>query len=315
MALSGRAKALPLQSSDRPEDVGLSADRLKRIRPAFQSDIDRGRLPGAIILIARRGRLAYLEAVGFQDRENQVPMKADAIFRIASLTKPVTSVAAMMLAEEGKIRLTAPVSIYLPEFKGLQVGVETMNSATGKTELMLEPARREMTIHDLLRHTSGLCYGGGNTLVDQAYRDADVFSPQHTLAQFVGKVAKLPLAHQPGTTFAYSVSTDVLGRVIEVVSDLSLDEFVSRNITMPLGMDDTGFFAQGAQVARVAEPQIEAETGKRPSMRDVVNRPSWMSGGGGMISTAPDYARFCQMLLNGGELDGARLLSPRPWLT
>jgi len=301
----------PLPRAKQPEDVGFSSHRLERIKATFQSEINKGGLPGAVILIARRGRLAYLEAFGFQDREKQVAMTIDAIFRIASLTKPVISVAVMMLVEEGKIRLTAPVSSYLPEFKETKVGVEKINSVTGKPELVLEPARREMTIHDLLRHTSGLCGMFGNSLVDQAYREADVFTPRQTLAQFVSKLSKLPLAYHPGTTFEYSVSTDLLGHIIEVVSGMNLDEIIADRITKPLSMPDTGFYATGAQVARVAEPQIETETGKRPAMRDVVNRPTWLSGGVGMISTAIDYARFCQMLLNGGEFNGVRLLSPK----
>jgi CubicO group peptidase (beta-lactamase class C family) len=218
----------------------------------------------------------------------------------------------MMLVEEGKLQLVSPVSAFLPEFKGVKVGVEKVNDGAGKPELVLEPPRREMTIHDLLRHTSGLTYGQfGDSLVKQEYRSANIGAPGESLAVVVSKLSQLPLAYQPGTTFEYSMSTDVLGRVVEVVSGMELDRFIAERITKPLGMPDTGFYLSAEQISRAAEPQVDAATGKRPPMRDVSVRPSWMSGGGGMVSTAPDYARFCLMLLNGGEFDGAHFLSPR----
>jgi CubicO group peptidase (beta-lactamase class C family) len=279
---------------------------------AFQTDVDKRTIPGAVVLIARNGKVAYLEAFGFQDREKKVPMSADAIFRIASLTKPVTSVAIMMLVEEGRIQLEDLVSVYLPEFNNLQVGVEKVNAATGNPELSLEPIRRKMTIQDLLRHTSGLTYGTfGKSLVNQAYIDAKLFDPNQTLAEFVSKLSKLPLAYQPGTTWNYSMSTDVLGRIVEVVSGVPFDQFIADRIVKPLGLSDTGFYVAEEKAGRVAQPQVDPATGKPPPMADVTKRPNWMSGGGGMVSTASDYARFGQMLLNGGALDGVRLLSPR----
>ena len=227
------------------------------------------------------------------------------------MTKPVVSVAIMMLVEEGKLQLYAPAATYLPEFKDLKVGVEKLNQATGKTELELEPVQRPMTVQDLLRHTSGLTYGVfGNTLVDQAYREAKLLAPDQTLSDFISKLAKLPLLNQPGATWNYSVSTDVLGRIVEVVSGKGLNKLFAKHITKPLGMVDTGFYTIGNQADRLAQPQVNPTTNARPPMRDVTKRPQWLSGGGGMISTAADYARFCQMLLNGGELDGVRLLSP-----
>ena len=278
----------------------------------MQADVDKGTIPGAIIMVSRKGKIAYLKAFGFQDREKQIPMKTDAIFRIASMSKPFTSVAIMMLVEQGRIKLSDPVSTYLPELKNLQVGVEKVDAA-GKPELALEPARAEATILDMLRHTSGFTYGffGKPTLVKQAYLSANLLDPRQTLAEFVTKLSKLPLAYQPGTTWDYGVSADVLGRVVEVISGSNLDQFVADRIVKPLGLSATGFYVTKENAARIAEPQIDPATGKRPPMPDLANRPNLMSGGGGMVSTAPDYVRFATMLLNGGELEGVRLLSSR----
>jgi CubicO group peptidase (beta-lactamase class C family) len=269
-----------------------------------------------VVLVAREGKLVYLQTVGYQDREKRIAMKPDAIFRIASMTKPITSVAVMMLAEEGKIDLIAPVAQYLPEFKDVKVGVEKTDGSTGKTALAFEDPKRPMTVQDLLRHTSGLVYGPfGNSLVHQAYNKANLFDGSQTLAEFVTKVSKLPLAHQPGTVWEYGMSTDVLGRIVEVVSGMAFDQFVEQRITGPLGMRDTAFYLSGAQGSRLAEPQVDAATGKRPGASAVEDltkdKVKWFSGGGGLLSTASDYARFCQMLLNRGELNGVRLLAPK----
>ncbi|HUX24342.1 MAG TPA: serine hydrolase domain-containing protein [Burkholderiales bacterium] len=284
--------------------------RLTRINDVFDADVGKGAIPGAVALISRRGKLVYLEAFGFRDREKKLPMAADSIFRIASMTKPMVSAAVMMLAEEGRIRLVNPVSTYLAELKGLQVGVEAPGP-DGKPQLRLEPARREMSVQDLLRHTSGLTYGQfGDSLVKQAYRAANVFDPNQTTAEFISKLAQLPLQNQPGEVWDYSMSTDVLGRLVEVISGIDLDAFIHARITGPLGMHDTGFMVAQEQADRIAEPQIDPATGKRPPMpRDLTLRPNFLSGGGGMVSTAPDYLRFAQMLLNGGELDGVRILA------
>jgi CubicO group peptidase (beta-lactamase class C family) len=301
--------------ANRAEDVGFSSERLARITKLFQGDIDKGAIPGVTLLVAREGKTVYFEALGYQDREKSIPMKPDAIFRIASMTKPITSVAVMMLAEEGKIDLLAPVSQYLPEFKDVKVGVEKIDPSTGKPALSLEDVQHQMTVQDLLRHTSGLVYGqSGNSLVHQAYNKANLSDNNQTLANFVTKLSKLPLAHQPGTVWEYGVSVDVLGRIVEVVSGMTLDRFFEDLITKPLGMRDTAFYLTPAQAPRVAEPQVDAATGNRPGAR-VENltkeKQKRFSGGGGLLSTAPDYAQFCQMLLNGGELNGARLLSPK----
>jgi CubicO group peptidase (beta-lactamase class C family) len=306
------ANALDLPKAGNPAEVGFSADRLQRLADVVGAEVSKGALPGAVMLIVRNGKVAHLGAIGFQDREERIAMKPDAIFRIASMTKPIVSVAIMMLVEEGKILIDNPVSVYLPEFKVVKVGVEKIDPASGQSSLSLEAPRREITVHDLLRHTSGLTYGiFGKSLVKQAYLDAKVGDPGDTLAQFVTKLTQLPLAYQPGSTWDYSVSTDVLGRVVEVVSGMELDKFIATRITKPLAIPDTGFHVLQQDVGRLAEPQVDAATGKRPAMRDVVKQPKLLSGGGGMVSTAMDYARFSQMLLNGGELDGVRILAPK----
>ena len=294
----------------KPQAVGLAPARLARIKALFEADVDKGVIPGAVALIARRGKPAYLEAFGYRDREKKLTMATDSIFRIASMTKPMVSIAIMMLAEEGRLRLVNPVSTYIPALKNLQVGVEVAGAA-GKPELKLEPARREMSVQDLLRHTSGITYGQfGDSLVKQAYREANVFDPKTSMAGFIAKMSKLPLQNQPGEVWDYSMSTDVLGCLVEVISGMDLDRFIETRITAPLGMTDTGFVVAKKKADRVAEPQIDPATGKRPAMvRDLTVRPNFLSGGGGMVSTAADYLRFAQMLLNGGELEGERIVS------
>jgi CubicO group peptidase (beta-lactamase class C family) len=222
------------------------------------------------------------------------------------MTKPFTSVATMMLAEEGKLLLADPVSRYIPEFANLKAAVDSDGEA--KT-LATESLKREMTVQDLLRHTSGLTYAHlAGPQIKQAYEAANVVDEKQTNADMVVKLGKLPLAYQPGSTFQYGVSTDVLGRVVEVAGGMTLDRFISERICKPLGLDNTGFGPIDA--ARAAQPQIDPDSGKRPPMRDTGVRPNWISGGSGLLSTAGDYVRFCQMLLNGGELGGLRLLSP-----
>jgi CubicO group peptidase (beta-lactamase class C family) len=300
--------AFEMPRVSKPEDVGLSSQRLQRMRDAFQADIDKGIVPGAVVLVARHGKVACFEAFGYRDREARAVMAPDAIFRIASMTKPFTSVATMMLAEEGRLQISDSVSRYLPELAELKVAVDANNTAAAT--LATEPLQREMTLHDLLRHTSGLTYSQlTGPLLKQAYLAENVGDGGHTNAEMIVKLAKLPLAHQPGTTFQYSISTDVLGRVVEVVSGMELDDFITEHICKPLGLADTTFGPIDA--SRAAEPQIDPATGKRPPMvRPATKRQVWISGGSGLLSTASDYARFCHMLLSGGELNGTRLLSP-----
>ncbi|MBA4394183.1 MAG: serine hydrolase [Desulfobacca sp.] len=222
----------------------------------------------------------------------------------------------MMLVEEGKIQLAHPVSRYLPEFKNVQVGIEKVDPGTGKKILLFEPPSREMTVQDLLRHTSGITYGVfGKSMVKDLYHKTKEGNPYdfiQTNAEMVTKLSKLPLAFHPGTTWDYSQSTDVLARLVEVISGVEFDAFIAERITKPLKLSDTSFWTEGEKrAARLAEPQVDPTTGKRPSVIPVLQRPKWISGGGGLVSTALDYGRFCQMLLNKGVLEGVRLVAPK----
>ena len=306
------AGAQGIPQATNPGEVGLSTERLNRISAWIQADVDKGIVPGAVVMVLRKGKIAYYEAFGYRDREKNIPMTRNSIFRLASMTKPFTSLAIMLLAEEGKIQLVYPVSRYLPEFKDLKVGVEKKDPTTGKTELVFEPPSREMTVQDLLRHTSGLTYAfTGKSMVKDRYNGAKTSDSDQTNAELVTKLSQLPLQYHPGTTWDYSQSTDVLARIVEVASGVEFDTFVEERIAKPLKLADTAFWVEGGgRQARIAEPQIDPATGKRPPwIFDVTKRPKWMSGGGGMVSTAPDYARFCLMFLNGGTLDGVRLVS------
>jgi CubicO group peptidase (beta-lactamase class C family) len=266
-------------------------------------------LPGAVVLIARNGKLVMFDSFGFRDKEAKVAMTNDTIFRIASMTKPIVSVAAIMLMEEGKLTLADPVSRYIPAFADTKVAVEKKNG-DGTIEYVQEPQTRPMTVQDLLRHTSGLTYGAaGANKVKQSYLDMNVNDRSQTTAEMAEKLAKLSLVYQPGTTWEYSMSTDVLGRVVEVASGMPLDKFIEERITKPLKMGDTGFEVGADKKTRGAKPMKEGPKNEVPSIPDVAEKFTWRSGGGGMVSTAADYARFLQMFANGGQLDGVRLIS------
>jgi CubicO group peptidase (beta-lactamase class C family) len=305
------AQSLP---AARPEQVGFSAERLARITGGLKRDVDKGVIPGAVLLVARHGKIALFEAVGARDPETRAPMPKDGIFRIYSMSKPITSVAAMILFEEGKLTLDQPVSKYLPQLGGLKVGVEKPDPSGGAPTLELVPSRRDMTIQDLLRHTSGLTYGFfGPGLVKKAYVDSKVWDDYPTNAELVDRLARLPLAYQPGTTWDYSHSTDVLGRLIEVVAGTTLLHFEKERILDPLAMRDTSFYVTDkARQDRIVEPFAnDRNFGVNANFNDPRVAQKWESGGGGMVSTAMDYARFLQMLLNGGTLDGKRILGPK----
>ena len=298
-----------LQTASTPEEVGFSTPRLKELSAAFQAKVDAGEFPGVVILIGRDNKIAWFDAIGYRDREAKAPMARDALFRIASMTKPLTSLSIMMLAEEGKLKISDPLSRYLPEFKGVKVGIETKDGA-GKVQLATEEAKREIMLVDLLRHTSGITYGiFGRSLVKDRYNAAKLFDPAQSSAEFINKLAALPLQYQPGTRWDYSMSTDVLARVVEVVSGMEMDRFVHERILKPLRMNETGYWVDPARQGRIAEPQVLPATGKRPAFPVVTQKPRWTPGGHGLVSTAADYARFCQMLLNGGTLEGARIAS------
>lgn len=291
---------LALPRAERPEQVGLSSERLGRITAHITADVERGAIPGAVLAVARAGRVGYAEAIGYRDRDTNASMQLDSIFRIASMTKPMVSVAAMGLAEEGRLDIGAPVAQYIPAFKEMTVGADRAR------------AKRTMTVQDLLRHTSGLTYAMfGDSPVQMLWRDANLQAEDQTNAELIEKLGQLPLLFEPGTTWEYSMSTDVLGRVVEVVAGKSLGEVLAERIIGPLGMVDTGFSATGDRASRVAEPLVDKATGKKPPMRNIARDNKWQSGGGGLASTASDYLRFCQMLLNGGELDGVRIVSPK----
>ena len=297
----------------KPEQVGLSSERLARITALLKADVEAKKIPGAVLLVARHGKIAHFEAVGKLDPAGDTPMSRDAIFRIYSMTKPITSVALMMLVEEGRINLDQPVSMYLPEFAKMSVGVEKPD-ADGKPALELVPARRQMTIQDLMRHSAGLTYGFfGTGLVKKAYVDAGLLIGDPNNAEFSAAVAKLPLAYHPGTTWDYSHSTDIVGRVIEVVSGKTLYQFMRERILLPLGMPDTSFYlTEPARQSRLAEPFVDDRSfGVGAAMGNPRVAGKWESGGGGMVGTAMDYARFLQMMVNRGSLDGKRILGPR----
>lgn len=300
----------PGLTSGSAASAGLSASRLDRLSARMEQGVQRGELPGAVVIIGRKGQIAYERAFGLQDPDKRTPMQADAIFRIASMSKPITSLAILMLNEEGRLSIADPVEKYLPEFKDLKVGL-VAQGADGKPAVTLEPQRNLMTIQDLMRHTSGLTYGAANSShpTKQAYAQAKVSDLNDTNATLVTKLSKLPLVFQPGTTWEYSVSTDVLGRIVEVVSGQTLDRFVEERITRPLKMPDTGFTTPAAQGHRAALPHAEGPKKTVPNVPHPTRDLAYKSGGGGMVSTARDYARFGQFLLNGGELDGVRLVS------
>jgi CubicO group peptidase (beta-lactamase class C family) len=302
-----------LQSIGDPDSLGFSARRLERMTSWFKAQSEKGDPSGFVVAVARGGKLAYLQPIGFADHDKTIPMRPDSIFRIGSMTKQITSVATMMLVDEGKLDLDAPVAQYLPELRDMQV-VKT-DPATGDAILLeLEPPKRAMTIRDLLRNTSGLVYAGpdfadpgfGNAAIHALYGAKAPFRRDKPIAPLVASLGTLPLLHQPGEVWEYSVGFDVLGRVIEVISGQPFDQFLQSHLFAPLHMVDTGFSVPEDKLARL----VAVPPSRNPSLWDVTKPQTFFSGGGGIVSTAPDFLRFCQMLLNGGELDGVRILKP-----
>ena len=316
-----------------PEEVGVSAERLEHIRPVMQDYVDNGHISGFLTVVARHGKVVHFETIGMRDIENNKPIEADTIFRIHSMSKPITSVAVMMLYEEGHFQLNTPVSDFIPEFKNMKVYNED------QTEIL--DAKEEVTIKHLLTHTAGLTYGWGGEPVDKRYRESNIFERGTTLADMAKKLSAIPLVHEPGERWTYGVSTDVLGYLVEVVSGMPFEEFLQTRLFKPIGMVDTAFSVPLEKLDRFAALyQINKEGGmegdkkkekrmdgakekwsegdKDPKMRleRVEKDPPlendeirfFPGGGGGLVSTAPDYIRFCQMLLNRGELEGVRIL-------
>jgi CubicO group peptidase (beta-lactamase class C family) len=288
-----------------PESVGMSSERLERIAPVLNRYVDEGQLTGVVSMIARKGEIVHFEEYGVLDAESGKPLQKDSIFRIYSMTKPITTLAVMMLYEEGKLQLTDPVERYLPAFTNVRVA--------GPGGALVAPLR-PMTVQMLMTHTSGLTYGVfGDTLVDRQYRDAGVMtSPDNTT--FIERLGTIPLQFQPGTRFHYSVSTDVLGALVEAVSGQTLGEFFQQRIFDPLQMEDTFFQVPAEKLERFGtnhtyNPESKIlEVSDRVADSNFVNRRTFESGGGGLLSTTEDYMRFSQMLINGGELEGERII-------
>ncbi|WP_166297994.1 serine hydrolase domain-containing protein [Bradyrhizobium sp. 2S1] len=318
---AGAALADDLQTVGDPGALGFSARRLARMTSWFEAQSEKGDPSGFVVGIARGGKLAYLQATGFEDHDKKMPMRPDSIFRIGSMSKQITSVATMILVDEGKLDLDAPVAQYLPELRDMQVVKK--DPVTGDSILsdvarnIFEPAKRAMTIRDLLRNTSGLVYaspdyadpGFENAAIHVLYGARAPFRRDKPIADFVASLGALPLLHQPGEVWEYAIGYDVLGRVIEVVSGQPFDQFLQSRLFAPLHMVDSGFSVPQDKLARlVAVPGPQPQP---PFANSDVGKPqTFFSGGGGIVSTVPDFLRFCQMLLNGGELDGVRILKP-----
>lgn len=311
------AAAQPIASVEEMTRLGVSYDRLERLTAAFGQEVRSKALPGITVMVARKGQVVYSRAFGLRDPARGDPMAVDSLFRIYSMTKPMVSVAAMVLVDDGRLQLSDPVSKYLPAFREMRVV-----TATGT-----EPAR-PMTVQDLLRHTSGLGYGEltANTTVKNDLAAGGLFqagridfdSRAQTPAQQVEALSKIPLLHQPGTAWEYSLSSDLLGRVVEAASGQRLADFMQTRIFGPLGMKDTAFHVPPDKMNRLAEPfERDPVAGTPFRLIDVSRVPGNDSGGAGAVSTGPDYLRFAQMLLNGGSLDGQRILSPSTvrWMT
>ena len=301
-----------LAESAAPIAGSFSREGLDRVSDYIRNEIATGKIPGAILLIQQHGKPVYSENFGVRDVATKLPMSADTIFRLYSMSKPITSVAAMMLVEDGKLKLDDPVSKFIPAFAETKVGVEKRGD-DGRPTLVQEPLRRPITIEDLLRHTSGLTYGfNGGNLVRKLYAEADLFSGDLTNAEFAERIAALPLAEQPGTQWDYGHSTDVLGRVIEVVSGKTLFQFEKERLLDPLGMGETEFYVRDeAKRPRIAEPMPDDRMiSPTTALRDPRQPRRAEPGGSGLVGTVGDYARFAQMLLNGGNFEGRRYLKP-----
>jgi CubicO group peptidase (beta-lactamase class C family) len=293
-----------------PEKVGMSSARLARIRPVVEKYVNEGKFAGVLTLAARRGEVAHFECVGMMDKEASKPMQENTLFRIYSMTKPITSLALLMLYEEGHVRLNDPISRFIPAFKDLKIYVRPLSIG-----MELAGLQREITVRDLLTHTSGLTYSFfEDTPVDALYRKVEILRSNRSLKEFVEELVKLPLVHQPGTVWRYSVATDVVGYLVELISGMPLDKFFEERIFQPLGMIDTGFMVPSEKVSRLStvyefRPEGRLEPIDTPANSEFTMPRRFLGGGGGLVSTIADYLRFAQMMLNGGELNGARLVS------
>ena len=318
LASLSSAVAQPLPVA-KPESVGMSSQRLEKITAALNQEVADKKLPGAVVMVARKGKLVYSQSFGSLNNAAAGPMQTDSIFRIYSMTKPLVSTALMMLVEDGRVQLTDPVSKFLPSFKSPMVSVPSFDPVFNGTSFKLVAANREPTIQDLLRHTSGIAYGEltKNTLVRDAYIKGGVYKPDLDFDSrelsgpaMADSLGKAPLAQQPGTTWEYSLSVDVQGRVVEAVSGQRLGDFMQDRLLNPLKMMDTGFSVPPAKLVRLAEPfPKDPASGTPNKLMDVSKPPGNDSGGAGAVGTAGDYLRYCQAMLNGGQLEGVRILS------
>jgi CubicO group peptidase (beta-lactamase class C family) len=301
--------ALPIAAIGQNGVPAPAPDKLDAITAFFSNEVATGKLPGAVILVQQHGRPLYLKSFGVQDVRTGTPMSPDTIFAIHSMTKPITCLAAMMLVDEGKLALNDPLSKYIPSFAKVKVGQES--KMNGMTAVKLVPPIHPITILDLMRHTSGISYSYiGANWVEKAYSEANLFAGHFNNKDFAERIAELPLSRQPGSLWRYGHSTDVLGRVIEIISGQTLYQFMQQRIFTPLGMTSTKFvLTTPAELARMARP-LPSDPILLDGERERLEHPEWESGGGGLLTSTRDYARFAQMLLNGGELDGKRYLSP-----
>ena len=328
-ATAGLSTAVAGLPSAAPEEVGMSSERLSRLSGAMQKLVDEGRLAGITTMVARHGRVVHFETFGHRDIAADAPMTPDAIFRIYSMSKPITGVALMMLYEEGKFRLSDPVEMYIPEFEGLEVAV-----GEGQEGPLVEEADHPMTVRELMSHTAGFGYGPyvSDSQVEDMYAERNVFAWDGTLRDMIERLADIPLRQQPGSMWYYSISVDVQGYLVEVLSGQPFDQFLEDRLFGPLGMVDTGFYVPLEKAGRFAElyaydsdgrllpptaTEFEeyARLGSSVATAETLTArylepPTFLSGGMGMVSTTQDYMRFSQMLLNGGELDGIRILAP-----
>lgn len=301
----------------RPEDVGMSSERLGRIRTGMQRYVDSGMVPGVVTLVARRGRVVHFEAVGYRDVEAKAPMTTDTIFRIASMTKPIASVALMTLYEEGHFLLSDPISKFLPEFANMKVAQAAAAAEPGGAPYKLAPAKNPITFKHVLTHTAGFPNSYRGITREEYAKTYPRKNPSETMADVVKRLATMPLNFNPGEAWEYGPATDVVGRLVEVISGMTLDEYLRKKIFEPLKMNDTHFYLPESKLNRFAasyEPdekngnKIKLVEAPSPESRWVKQPHNYFSGAGGLVSTAADYVRFHQMMLNGGELDGARIL-------
>jgi len=297
--------------TDKPDLSSFSQDGLNRVSDMLDREVGQGHLAGAIMLIQHRGKPVYYEGFGVRDPATMAPMTTDTIFRLYSMSKPVTSVAAMILVEQGKLRLDDPIAKFIPSFAHPQVATERAD-ASGKPYLDFAPAEKPITVLDLMRQSSGISSAFTNLgLITQLYLDAGLFDGDFDNADFTARLAKLPLAYQPATVWDYGHSTDLLGRVIEIASGQSLYDFQKQYLFDPLGMTDTGYYVlDPAKAPRIAQPMPTDRIIGNETISDPTLKRKWESGGGGLVSTTGDYARFLQMLINGGTLDGVQILKP-----